>query len=73
MSENIRINENQEHIILLDDSGEVIVSLKLIFLKYITYQGGLTAQIKAEMIRREDCGKNYGTLFFWSISTYQDG
>ncbi|WP_312076163.1 GNAT family N-acetyltransferase [Chryseobacterium sp.] len=66
--EKIRKDENQELIVVLNDSEEVVGTLQLSFLQYLTYQGGIRAQIEAVRIRREDRGKGYGTLFFtWAI------
>lgn len=65
-----RINNdaNQELIVVENGNHEIIGTLQLSFLQYLTYQGGIRAQIEAVRIRSEDRGKGYGALFFqWAI------
>ena len=42
--------------------------MQLSYIQYLTYQGGVRAQIEAVRIRREDRGKGFGRLMFeWAI------
>src|SRR5690606_5044038 len=59
----INADANQELIVVENNSGEIIGTLQLSFLQYLTYQGGIRAQIEAVRIRSEDRGKGYGNLF----------
>lgn len=66
--EKINADANQELIVVEINSGEIVGTLQLSFLQYLTYQGGIRAQIEAVRIRSEDRGKGYGNLFFkWAI------
>ncbi|MBE8715234.1 GNAT family N-acetyltransferase [Sphingobacterium hungaricum] len=59
---------NQELIVVFNAENELVGTLQLSFLQYLTYQGGLRAQIEAVRIREQDRGKGSGTLFFeWAI------
>jgi len=42
--EKINTDENQELIVVQDDAGEVVGTLQLSFIQYLTYQGGIRAQ-----------------------------
>lgn len=66
--EKIDEDKNQELVVVENNSGEVIGTLQLSFIPYLTYQGGIRAQIEAVRIRKEDRSKGYGSLFFeWAI------
>jgi N-acetylglutamate synthase-like GNAT family acetyltransferase len=58
--ENIENDKNQELIVLEDDDKEVIGTLQLSFIQYLTYQGGIRAQIEAVRIREDQRGKGVG-------------
>lgn len=61
-------NDDQELIVVEDDNKEVIGTLHLTFLTYLTYRGGTRAQIEAVRIRRDQRGKGLGEkLFQWAI------
>ncbi len=65
---NINNDPNQELIVVENEENEVIGTLQLSFIPYLTYQGGIRAQIEAVRIRHEDRGKGYGHAFFqWAI------
>lgn len=67
--ENIDKDVNQELIVVENTDQEIIGTLQLSFIPYLTYQGGIRAQIEAVRIRASDRGKGYGTLFFsWAIA-----
>lgn len=60
---------NQELIVVENEDHEIIGTLQLSFLKYLTYQGGTRAQIEAVRIRKDMTGKGIGKqMFEWAIS-----
>jgi len=66
--ENINNDNNQELVVLENGKGEVIGTLQLSFIQYLTYQGGIRAQIEAVRIREDQRGKGIGEqLFIWAI------
>ncbi|WP_350288157.1 GNAT family N-acetyltransferase [uncultured Croceitalea sp.] len=66
---NITTDPNQELMVLENDSQEVIGTLQLSFIQYLTYQGGIRAQIEAVRIHEEYRGKGIGQeLFKWAIA-----
>ena len=66
--ENISNDPNQELIVVEDDEQEVIGTLQLSFIQYLTYQGGIRAQIEAVRIREDQRGKGIGEkVFLWAI------
>lgn len=65
---NINNDPKQELIVVENDKNEIVGTLQLSFIQYLTYQGGIRAQIEAVRIRNEDRGKGYGSQFFeWAI------
>lgn len=65
-----RIHEdpNQELIVVEGEDGEVIGTLQLSFLQYLTYRGGIRAQIEAVRIRKDYRGTGTGRkLMKWAI------
>ncbi|MBZ4035344.1 GNAT family N-acetyltransferase [Flavobacterium sp. 17A] len=65
----ITSDSSQELIVVENENKEVIGTLQLSFIQYLTYQGGIRAQIEAVRIREIDRGKGYGALFFqWAIN-----
>lgn len=67
--ERIDADENQELIILQDESLEIIGTLQLSFIQYLTYRGGIRAQIEAVRIRKDRRGRGIGkAMFEWAIS-----
>jgi len=66
--ENINADNNQELIVVESEKGEIIGTLQLSFIQYLTYQGGIRAQIEAVRIRKDQRGTGLGTqLFEWAI------
>lgn len=66
--ENIKKDKNQELIVLENVKGELIGTLQLSFIQYLTYQGGIRAQIEAVRIREDHRGKGIGEkMFNWAI------
>jgi GNAT superfamily N-acetyltransferase len=59
---------NQELVVVEDQQGEVIGTLQLSFIQYLTYRGGIRAQIEAVRIREDQRGKGVGEqLIQWAI------
>ncbi len=50
---------NQELIVVEDESAKIIGTLQLSYIQYLTYQGGIRAQIEAVRIREDLRGKRY--------------
>lgn len=66
---NIDQDPNQELIVIENDESEIIGTLQLSFIQYLTYQGGIRAQIEAVRIRSDQRGQGIGeTLFKWAIN-----
>ena len=66
--QNIVQDRNQELIILESSNKEIIGTLQLTFIQYLTYRGGLRAQIEAVRIHKKFRGKGFGKkLFKWAI------
>lgn len=67
--ENIDRDPNQELIVIEDGSNSIIGTLQLTFVQYLTYQGGIRAQIEAVRIREDLRGQGIGEkLFQWAIN-----
>ena len=62
--ENIMNDNNQELIVLENDQGQVIGTMQLSFIQYLTYQGGIRGQIEAVRIREDQRGKGIGEKMF---------
>ena len=66
---NIDSDPNQELIVAENENMEIIGTLQLSFIQYLTYRGGIRAQIEAVRIRDDQRGKGLGEeLFAWAIS-----
>ncbi len=66
--ERIDTDPHQELVVLEDDLGRVMGTLQLAFLQYLTYQGGIRAQIEQVRIHESMRGKGLGKhLFEWAI------
>ena len=67
--ENIDIDINQELIVIENEENAIIGTLQLTFVQYLTYQGGMRAQIEAVRISEEYRGKGIGEkLLNWAIN-----
>lgn len=65
--QNIISDQNQE-LMVLENEEEVIGTFQLSFIQYLTYKGGIRAQIEAVRIRKDCQGKGLGTkMFKWAI------
>nr|WP_298360842.1 GNAT family N-acetyltransferase [Runella sp.] len=55
---------NQELTVIENELGEIIGTLQLSFIQYLTYQGGIRAQIEAVRIRSDQRGRGIGEQLF---------
>ena len=66
--EKILQDKNQELIVLENFNKEIIGTLQLTFIQYLTFQGSLRAQIEAVRIQKKFRGKGFGKrMFKWAI------
>ncbi|AXT19001.1 GNAT family N-acetyltransferase [Flavobacteriaceae bacterium AU392] len=66
--ENIDSDQNQELIVVENKNSEIIGTMQLSFIQYLTYRGGIRAQIEAVRIRKDKRGLGIGkTMFEWAI------
>ena len=71
--ENIKNDSNQELVVLENETGVVIGTLQLSFIQYLTYQGGIRAQIEAVRVHTEYRSQGIGKqLFEWAIQRAKD-
>ncbi len=67
--EKIDADENQELIVVENEDFEIIGTLQLSFIQYLTYRGGIRAQIEAVRIRKDKRGLGIGKIMFeWAIN-----
>ena len=67
--EKINSDENQELIVVENEDLEIIGTLQLSFIQYLTYHGGIRAQIEAVRIRNDKRGLGIGKIMFeWAIN-----
>ncbi len=67
--ENINKDQNQELIVVENENSEIIGTLQLSFIQYLTYRGGIRAQIEAVRIRKDKRGLGIGkAMFNWAIN-----
>ncbi|OEK04889.1 GNAT family N-acetyltransferase [Roseivirga misakiensis] len=61
-------DKNQELIVVEDHENTIIGTLQLSFIQYLTYQGGIRAQIEAVRIKKDKRGLGIGKqMFEWAI------
>jgi len=66
--QNINNDANQELIVVESDEIGIIGTMQLSFIQYLTYKGGIRAQIEAVRIRKDHRGIGLGTkMFEWAI------
>ena len=71
--DNIIKDPNQELMVVIDDDQQVIGTFQLSFIQYLTYQGGIRAQIEAVRVREDQRGKGVGEkMFQWAIRRAKD-
>jgi GNAT superfamily N-acetyltransferase len=67
--EQISADAHQELIVVENENSEIIGTLQLSFIQYLTYQGGIRAQIEAVRIRKDKRGLGIGKkMFEWAIN-----
>lgn len=65
----IDADQNQELIVVEDEDEEIVGTLQLSFIPYLTYQGGIRAQIEAVRIREDKREQGIGkAMFEWAIN-----
>ncbi|MEO1053601.1 MAG: GNAT family N-acetyltransferase [Bacteroidota bacterium] len=64
------IDKDPNHeLTVVEDKGEIVGTLQLSFLPYLTYQGGWRAQIEAVRISSSRRGQGLGQIMFeWAIA-----
>ena len=66
--EAINADKNQELIVVEDDNLQIVGTFQLSLIQYLTYKGGIRAQIEAVRIRKDQRGKGLGKqMFQWAI------
>ena len=66
--EHIDSDQNQELIVVENEHSEIIGTLQLSFIQYLTYRGGIRSQIEAVRIRKDKRGLGIGKIIFeWAI------
>lgn len=66
--DHIENDSSQELVVLENESNQVIGTLQLSFIQYLTYQGGIRAQIEAVRMHQDHRGQGMGKkLFQWAI------
>ncbi|MEN7547583.1 GNAT family N-acetyltransferase [Rapidithrix thailandica] len=67
--ENIVSDPNQELMVVEDEqASEIMGTLQLTFIQYLTYQGGIRAQLEAVRIREDIRGQGIGQkMLEWAI------
>ena len=61
-------DKNQELIVVENNRGHIIGSMQLSFIRYLTYQGGMRAQVEGVRVHREERGKKIGEqMIKWAI------
>jgi len=64
----INADQSQELIVIENAQSEIIGTLQLSFIQYLTYKGGIRAQIEAVRIRKDKRGTGLGKeMFNWAI------
>ena len=65
---NIDNDPNQELMVMVTSENKIIGTLQLSFIQYLTYQGGIRAQIEAVRVHEDYRGEGIGKrLFLWAI------
>src|SRR5690606_33904871 len=62
-------DQNQEPMVVENEDAEIIGTFQLSFIQYLTYQGGIRAQIETVRIRKDKREQGIGTrIFKWAIN-----
>ena len=71
--ERIDSDNNQELMVVENKTGEVIGVFQMTFIPYLTYQGGVRAQIEGVRVHKDHRGLGIGkTVFEWAIDRAKD-
>jgi len=71
--EKINADPDQELIVVENEDGEIVGTLQLSFIQYLTYRGGIRAQIEAVRVREDLRGGGIGQrMFEWAIQRAKD-
>lgn len=66
---NIDEDENQELMLIENEKNEILGTFQLTFIQYLTYQGGIRAQIEAVRIRKDQRRAGLGEkMIEWAIA-----
>jgi GNAT superfamily N-acetyltransferase len=66
--ERIDSDQNQELITVVDEENEVVGVFQLTFIPYLTYQGGIRAQIEGVRVHKDHRGLGIGKIILeWAI------
>jgi GNAT superfamily N-acetyltransferase len=62
-------NDSNQHLMVVEsENGEILGTFQLSFIQYLTYTGGMRAQVEAVRVRKDQRGSGLGTLMFdWII------
>jgi len=64
----IDTDPNQELMVVENENAEVIGTLQLSFIQYLTYRGGIRAQVEAVRIRKDQRGIGLGKkMIEWAV------
>lgn len=67
--QNIAADQNQELIVIENEDLVIIGTMQMSFIQYLTYRGGIRAQIEAVRIRKDQRGTGLGQkIFEWAIT-----
>lgn len=65
----INSDDNEELIVVENEKSEIVGTLQLTFIQYLTYRGGIRAQIEAVRIRKDQRGFGLGKkMLEWVIN-----
>ena len=65
----INSDDNEELIVVENEKSEIVGTLQLTFIQYLTYRGGIRAQIEAVRIRKDQRGFGLGEkMLEWVIN-----
>lgn len=71
--EKINEDKNQTLVVVENEILEIIGTLQLSFIQYLTYQGGIRSQIEAVRVRQDYRGQGIGALLInWAIKTARE-
>ncbi len=71
--ERIDSDNNQELMVVQNEENKIIAVFQLTFIPYLTYQGGVRAQIEGVRVHKDHRGLGIGkTVFEWAINRAKD-